>query len=95
MRRASETGKQAILPGPGRTTMNNRLTSFLKVAGGLALAGPALSACDAICGACGACSAYGCCAAAGKDGCCAAAKKDGCCAAADDSDYEGCCAAAQ
>ncbi|NNC58726.1 MAG: hypothetical protein HKO05_01900 [Erythrobacter sp.] len=39
---------------------NGNLGSLLKVAGGLALAVPGLAACDAICGACGACSAYGC-----------------------------------
>ena len=48
----------------------NNLSKFLKVAGGLALAAPALSAC----GGCGACSAYSCCAASGeeKTGNCAA-----------------------
>lgn len=66
----------------------NRLAELLKVAGGLALAVPALSACDAICGACcaaaGDCSAY-------ENG----ATKDGCCAATYGEDHEGCCAAAQ
>jgi hypothetical protein len=36
---------------------DNPLLKFLKVAGGLALAAPALAACDRLCGACGACSA--------------------------------------
>ncbi|WP_340588502.1 hypothetical protein [Erythrobacter alti] len=68
------------------------LTKFLKVAGGLALAAPALSACDAICGAC--CAAYA--EGAEHGGCCAAAaEKAGCCAAYGDEDHAGCCAAAE
>ena len=77
----------------------NRLASFLKVAGGLALAAPALSACDAICGAC--CAAKGCCAAYSEGaGCCAASKSRADMAEeamADDAgeEYAGCCAAAE
>lgn len=76
------------------------LSKFLKIAGGLALAAPALAACDAICKACGACcAAYeetagaGCCAASDD-----AMAAEGCCAAADDAmadDMSGCCAAAE
>ena len=33
---------------------NDRLKAMLKVAGALALAAPALAACDSVCGACGA-----------------------------------------
>lgn len=85
------------------------LRKFLKVAGGLALAAPALSACDAICGACcaakGACSAYaegadgdheaGCCAAQMDDGAMAEHDMDGADEMMTEQDHTGCCAAAE
>lgn len=68
----------------------SNLFQFLKVTGGLALAAPALVACDALCKAC--CAAAGSCSAVtGSE------KASGCCAATEpaaEAAYSGCCAAA-
>ncbi|MGJ8536202.1 MAG: hypothetical protein ACSHW2_03550 [Parasphingopyxis sp.] len=79
------------------TTEKRSLASMLAVAGGLALAAPALQACSCAAGCCAAIAEVGsgCCAAAGdthNGGCCAAAA-EGCCAATAEATAEGCCAA--